>query len=58
MIRRTTLEELEAHALENSAVKAVFDVMAPAYAVTRDMIALRMSKAPTQSGTPPAREVS
>jgi DNA-binding XRE family transcriptional regulator len=48
MRRRTTLDELEARALKNPAVKAEYDALAAAYAVKRGLIAMRKAKGMTQ----------
>lgn len=48
MTDRPTLREFKDEALKNPDVKAAYDEVAPAYAMKRDMIAMRKAKGFTQ----------
>ena len=48
MTDRPTLREFKDQALKNPDVKAAYDELAPAYAMKRDMIAMRKAKGFTQ----------
>ena len=48
MTDRPTLREFKDEALKNPDVKAAYDELAPAYAMKRDMIAMRKAKGFTQ----------
>ena len=48
MTDRPTLREFKDQALKNPDVKAAYDEVAPAYAMKRDMIAMRKAKGFTQ----------
>ena len=50
MTDRPTLREFKDEALKNPDVKAAYDEVAPAYAMKRDMIAMRKAKGFTQEG--------
>ena len=51
MTDRPTLREFKDEALKNPDVKAAYDEVAPAYAMKRDMIAMRKAKGFTQEDT-------
>lgn len=46
--KRPTFDEFKKEALKNPDVKAAYDEVAPAYAMKRDMIAMRKAKGFTQ----------